>query len=235
MIRIRRAISGQSFWSSPLGDGSGKDRCSTGAEHVKGDGTDPSRPTCWAAKRSAPRFPRHAARARPRKMVGVLRCLDPTSSTEMPYALALMVTVDLVSRKWMADQHVSIEEREKSGSARKNCPNPEPGPRYRARPLNGAWATAPYLHNGSVPSLYWLLHPAAERPKKFCMGGAATLIRSMSASASTAKRRVQERTNAVLDDRSQRNRDQRQQRGRPLLRGRRPLPERHRRPTVQEG
>jgi hypothetical protein len=38
------------------------------------------------------------------------------------------------------------------------------------RPLNGVWATAPYLHNGSVPSLYWMLHPAAERPKQFCMG-----------------------------------------------------------------
>ncbi len=31
---------------------------------------------------------------------------------------------------------------------------------YRARSLNGIWATAPYLHNGSVPSLYDLLLPA---------------------------------------------------------------------------
>ncbi len=30
---------------------------------------------------------------------------------------------------------------------------------YKARPLNGIWATAPYLHNGSVPSLYDLLLP----------------------------------------------------------------------------
>jgi hypothetical protein len=28
---------------------------------------------------------------------------------------------------------------------------------YKARPLNGIWATAPYLHNGSVPTLYDLL------------------------------------------------------------------------------
>lgn len=28
---------------------------------------------------------------------------------------------------------------------------------YKARPLNGIWATAPYLHNGSVPNLYQLL------------------------------------------------------------------------------
>ncbi|MDB6063665.1 MAG: hypothetical protein JWM78_3768 [Verrucomicrobiaceae bacterium] len=30
---------------------------------------------------------------------------------------------------------------------------------YKARPLNGIWATAPFLHNGSVPSLYDLLLP----------------------------------------------------------------------------
>lgn len=30
---------------------------------------------------------------------------------------------------------------------------------YKARPLNGIWATSPYLHNGSVPSLYALLLP----------------------------------------------------------------------------
>lgn len=31
---------------------------------------------------------------------------------------------------------------------------------YKARSLNGIWATAPYLHNGSVPNLYALLLPA---------------------------------------------------------------------------
>ncbi|MDE2388809.1 MAG: ribonuclease E [Betaproteobacteria bacterium] len=30
---------------------------------------------------------------------------------------------------------------------------------YKGRPLNGIWATAPYLHNGSVPTLYHLLLP----------------------------------------------------------------------------
>ena len=32
---------------------------------------------------------------------------------------------------------------------------------YKARSLNGIWATAPYLHNGSVPTLYDLLLPSA--------------------------------------------------------------------------
>lgn len=42
-----------------------------------------------------------------------------------------------------------------------------PVPSYKARPLNGVWATPPYLHNGSVPTLYDLLLPAAERPRRF--------------------------------------------------------------------
>lgn len=42
---------------------------------------------------------------------------------------------------------------------------------YKARTLNGIWATAPFLHNGSVPTLYDLLSPPAERPATFRLGG----------------------------------------------------------------
>ncbi len=41
---------------------------------------------------------------------------------------------------------------------------------YTSRPLNGIWASAPYLHNGSIPTLYDLLLPENERPKTFWMG-----------------------------------------------------------------
>jgi mono/diheme cytochrome c family protein len=41
---------------------------------------------------------------------------------------------------------------------------------YKVRPLNGVWATPPYLHNGSVPNVYSLLSPVEERPKKFYLG-----------------------------------------------------------------
>lgn len=44
------------------------------------------------------------------------------------------------------------------------------GGTYKARPLNGVWATAPYLHNGSVPTLHHLLLPAKDRPKTFPIG-----------------------------------------------------------------
>jgi hypothetical protein len=46
-------------------------------------------------------------------------------------------------------------------------PNPAA---YKARPLDGVWATAPFLHAGSVPNLYQLLLPAKDRTKTFHVG-----------------------------------------------------------------
>jgi mono/diheme cytochrome c family protein len=43
---------------------------------------------------------------------------------------------------------------------------------YVAPSLSGVWATAPYLHNGSVPTLWHLMHPDA-RPTQFWVGGHA--------------------------------------------------------------
>jgi hypothetical protein len=43
---------------------------------------------------------------------------------------------------------------------------------YEARVLQGVWAVAPYLHNGSVPTLAELLKPAAQRVKSFKVGAA---------------------------------------------------------------
>lgn len=44
------------------------------------------------------------------------------------------------------------------------------GLKYKARPLNGIWATAPYLHNGSVPNLWELLQAPKDRVKSFWVG-----------------------------------------------------------------
>ena len=41
---------------------------------------------------------------------------------------------------------------------------------YKANPIEGMWSSPPFLHNGSVPSLYDLLTPAAVRPTKFQVG-----------------------------------------------------------------
>ncbi|MEH2505463.1 hypothetical protein V1290_004274 [Bradyrhizobium sp. AZCC 1578] len=41
---------------------------------------------------------------------------------------------------------------------------------YKVRPLNGVWATPPYLHNGSVPTIDDLLGDPEKRPTKFYLG-----------------------------------------------------------------
>lgn len=41
---------------------------------------------------------------------------------------------------------------------------------YKARPLDGVWSTAPFLHNGSVPNVYELLSPPSERSITFWVG-----------------------------------------------------------------
>jgi len=51
----------------------------------------------------------------------------------------------------------------------KNAPTINPRS-YKARSLNGIWATAPYLHNGSVPNLWELMKPPAQRVQQFQVG-----------------------------------------------------------------
>ncbi|HET7887260.1 MAG TPA: di-heme-cytochrome C peroxidase [Bradyrhizobium sp.] len=162
----------KSFWTSPQlkkdGDGPVLDEVQKG---VGGMGTDPGQA--------------HVLMLRTVELPGFLDidpardlgkswgCTGiPTFSTGVPFALALMDVVDKAAQKWMEDKHLSDQQKQELWRSRRNCPNPGNAreTHYRARPLNGVWATAPYLHNGSVPSLYWMLKPAAERPKQFCMG-----------------------------------------------------------------
>lgn len=62
------------------------------------------------------------------------------------------------SREDVLDQAKGIDEVLKSNTF------------YKARPLDGIWATPPYLHNGSVPNLYQLLLPVEERDREFYLG-----------------------------------------------------------------
>jgi hypothetical protein len=158
----------KSFWSSSQWDAKAA-VLNPVQKGVVGMGTDRAQADVLASREvDVPGF----LNMQPAQDLGkVWGCPDlPTSSTEMKFSLALMIVVDKVSRKWMDDHNVSDPDRAALWGDRKNCPNYVKDPHYRARPLNGVWATAPYLHNGSVPSLYWMLKPAAERPKKFCIG-----------------------------------------------------------------
>ncbi len=64
----------------------------------------------------------------------------------------------------------SIEERRQRCINALDDPDLAESLAYKARPLVGIWATAPYLHNGSVASLYELLLPPEERSWSFNVG-----------------------------------------------------------------
>ncbi|WOH75412.1 di-heme-cytochrome C peroxidase [Bradyrhizobium sp. NDS-1] len=90
--------------------------------------------------------------------------------------------------QWIIANGTSEEAKQQIWGPRKNCQNQRVyvgaranhngkdedvlalEPQYRARPLDGVWATAPYLHNGSVPTLRDMLLPQKERPMSFCVG-----------------------------------------------------------------
>jgi len=56
------------------------------------------------------------------------------------------------------------------GHAWKFSSSRQPSSGYVAPPLDGVWLNAPYLHNGSVPTLSDLLEPPASRPARFWSG-----------------------------------------------------------------
>ncbi len=86
------------------------------------------------------------------------------------YGKALGRLVEKTVNYWYDTQAppVSAADRQRMNGYRQN--KVRAPAQYKARPLNGIWATAPYLHNGAVPTLYHLLSPVEERPAKFFLG-----------------------------------------------------------------
>lgn len=70
------------------------------------------------------------------------------------------------------DELISWLEGRGGGNAEKqgDYDNEHPFLAYKGRSLSGVWATAPFLHNGSVPSLWQLLTPPENRVKTFYVG-----------------------------------------------------------------
>jgi len=85
-----------------------------------------------------------------------------------PFPTALGAVVQMGIDQWFSGKPVSEGDRSVMEGGRPNCL--QAGGGYKARPLDGVWATAPFLHSGSVPTLYDLLSPVAERPKAFLLG-----------------------------------------------------------------
>jgi mono/diheme cytochrome c family protein len=100
-----------------------------------------------------------------RKADNTLDTIHISDNAMQLYALALGAAVQMGIDEWLRSTGAARAEIE---GDRPNCLAAGFG--YKARPLNGVWATAPFLHNGSVPTIYDLLSPVAERPKVFLLG-----------------------------------------------------------------
>jgi len=88
--------------------------------------------------------------------------------TSDEYGPALGQLVEKAIKVWYAQNNIPEARQVEMNGYRNN--GIQAPPRYKVRPLNGVWATPPYLHNGSVPTIYALLSPVAERPTKFYLG-----------------------------------------------------------------
>jgi hypothetical protein len=76
-------------------------------------------------------------------------------------ATTLSVAVNAVRRQLYADNHTPPSQQEGDDTFEAPCG-------YKARPLIGVWATPPFLHNGSVRTVYDLLSDT--RPASFKFG-----------------------------------------------------------------
>ena len=98
--------------------------------------------------------------------------LQPAGAAKVPRPVILGLAVGGVIAKKVAEHRPPLD----SGTLLRidGFRDPEVMPpnlgAYKARPLEGIWATAPYLHNGSVPNLDELLLPSKKRSKSFYLG-----------------------------------------------------------------
>jgi len=84
------------------------------------------------------------------------------------FGLALGAIVQKVMEQSFGANQIPESEWDTWQENRPNCL--QLGKGYKARPLNGVWATAPFLHNGSIPTLMDLLSPLEERPAFVVLG-----------------------------------------------------------------
>ena len=100
-----------------------------------------------------------------------------TGATELPYPVMLAIVVGIATENSIQSIEPPLNEAELAEIigyriAAEGYPpyRPKNLLAYRARPLDGIWATAPFLHNGSVVSLYELLLSSDQRQKVFYVG-----------------------------------------------------------------
>jgi mono/diheme cytochrome c family protein len=137
----------------------------------------------WLSYYQTPPFPGHidAERADRGREVFARRCaschghydqsLDRPHLIEYPNRLVRQAFIGTDSVRWVSvdDNVLHWQETHPTHPFVRHVDAARTGG-YVAPILNGVWATAPYLHNGSVPTLWHLLHPES-RPARFEVGG----------------------------------------------------------------
>jgi len=97
---------------------------------------------------------------------GRLAGLDVTKLSE---GVALNLVGLMVKNRWYAEHKIDYATQQcLEGYGALDLPQEIPG--YKPRPLEGVWATPPFLHNGSVPTVYQMLLPPGKRDQKFFVG-----------------------------------------------------------------
>ena len=92
---------------------------------------------------------------------------------KVPRAAVLSAVAEKIISKQLAAFKQTLDQKQLSeltGHHLRDEKPPIDPPAYKARPLNGIWATAPYMHNGSMADLYQTLLPEAERETSFYVG-----------------------------------------------------------------
>jgi len=97
--------------------------------------------------------------------------LDPGNPAlrNVSAAGGLLLLMNAVSEREFAELGIEGDARRAmQGWGRENAVRDMRG--YKARPLHGVWATPPFLHNGSVRTLYQLLSPRPQRETRIWVG-----------------------------------------------------------------
>jgi len=95
-----------------------------------------------------------------------LAAFDVTQLTE---GEALNIVGILLKNRYFRDYNIGFEQQQCiEGFGTLDLPQQIEG--YKPRPLAGVWATPPFLHNGSVPTVYQLLSPPESRDRRFLVG-----------------------------------------------------------------
>jgi hypothetical protein len=100
----------------------------------------------------------------------------PLKPGDRSFASAVSFVVGQITAKAYAaanvgpDEQAAMEDRARRGGVYWRDTIIATGKPYAARPLHGVWAMAPYLHNGSVPTIWDLMQPPDKRPVRFPIG-----------------------------------------------------------------